>query len=353
MKDKRSQSSVMQELIQLRIACAADCGCTLTDLHNDLLDFDIGFGSSNEFRTDLMKYLRELTKFGAVIHQRQGQIVATETGTKRSVEFLGVQSLARLDWNDIKSIHIIAQFLGIKSRSLAVLKLLRTADGLRAAILKAFYQLPLKAHVPSLSQVRNALAIQSIGDMFSNELNGSLNGQSRLPEDIAILLASRNLKRPREIGSTSQLLAKLAAEAVGAENPDLRSLRKAIYRKFVIHGGMVSRMRTRESTVKKMESVFDLEAFAEVVNGLAKENASGWDGNRRAYISHVWRAICLRKLEQNLNEKEFKTRLAEAHRAGHLSLAIADLRDKSNISDIQESVTRYKNTEWHLIRVED
>lgn len=170
---------------------------------------------------------------------------------------------------------------------------------------------------------------------------------------MAILLASRNLKRPREIGSTSQLLAKLAAEAIGAVNSDLRSLRKTIYRKFVEHGGSVSKNNIREPAEVKMESVFDLEAFADVVNELAKENASGWDGNRRAYISHVWRNICSRKTELNLNEKDFKKRLAEAHRAGHLSLAIADLRDKSNISDIQESVTRYKNTEWHLIRVED
>ena len=81
--------------------------------------------------------------------------------------------------------------------------------------------------------------------------------------------------------------------------------------------------------------------------------AMGWDGNRRAYISHVWQEIQNRTVGQQLNEREFKTRLAEAHRAGHLSLAIADLRDKSNISDIQDSVTRYKNTEWHLIRVED
>jgi len=54
-----------------------------------------------------------------------------------------------------------------------------------------------------------------------------------------------------------------------------------------------------------------------------------------------------------LDEDAFKLRLTEAHRAGHLTLTVADLRDKSNIADVKDSVTRYKNAEWHLIRVED
>ncbi len=45
--------------------------------------------------------------------------------------------------------------------------------------------------------------------------------------------------------------------------------------------------------------------------------------------------------------------LVEAHRAGRLSLATADLKNKNNIKDIQDSAISYMNTVWHFVRVED
>ena len=44
--------------------------------------------------------------------------------------------------------------------------------------------------------------------------------------------------------------------------------------------------------------------------------------------------------------------LAEAHRAGSLALANADLKDNSNIKDLQDSAVVYKNAVFHFIRVD-
>ena len=44
--------------------------------------------------------------------------------------------------------------------------------------------------------------------------------------------------------------------------------------------------------------------------------------------------------------------LAEAHRAGQLALANADLKDNNNIKDLQESAVAYKNAVFHFIRVD-
>jgi hypothetical protein len=45
--------------------------------------------------------------------------------------------------------------------------------------------------------------------------------------------------------------------------------------------------------------------------------------------------------------------LAGAHRAGQLVLASADLKNKRDIKEFEDSAILYKNTVWHFVRVED
>ncbi len=45
--------------------------------------------------------------------------------------------------------------------------------------------------------------------------------------------------------------------------------------------------------------------------------------------------------------------LAEAHRSGILVLAGADLKDKCDLKELEDSKILYKNTVWHFVRVED
>jgi trans-aconitate methyltransferase len=54
----------------------------------------------------------------------------------------------------------------------------------------------------------------------------------------------------------------------------------------------------------------------------------------------------------SLSEIEFKCMLVEAHRAGQLALANADLKDHKSIKDVQESAVVYKNAVFHYIRVD-
>ncbi len=84
----------------------------------------------------------------------------------------------------------------------------------------------------------------------------------------------------------------------------------------------------------------------------AASQARGWSGDRKAYISHVWRNIREKRPDWGLSEIEFKCMLAEAHRAGQLALANADLKDKDNIKDVQDSAVSYRNAVFHFIRVD-
>ena len=67
----------------------------------------------------------------------------------------------------------------------------------------------------------------------------------------------------------------------------------------------------------------------------------------------VWGAIAAKHPGWGLSEIEFKAMLAEAHRTGHIVLATADLKDKRLLRELQESAIAYKNTVFHLVRVED
>ena len=70
-------------------------------------------------------------------------------------------------------------------------------------------------------------------------------------------------------------------------------------------------------------------------------------------ISRVWRSIAEAHPGWGLSPIEFKVMLAEAHRTGHLVLATADLKDKRQLKELQESAVNYKNTVWHLVRLSD
>ncbi|MEL7543286.1 MAG: hypothetical protein AAGJ70_05880, partial [Pseudomonadota bacterium] len=94
-------------------------------------------------------------------------------------------------------------------------------------------------------------------------------------------------------------------------------------------------------------------AFLRAVRRAAKKNATGWSGNRKAYISHVWRAVCDSHPEWGLDAGTFKDWLADAHREGALALVNADLRDKTNMRDVQASAISHRNTQWHCIQVAD
>src|SRR5581483_8894673 len=96
----------------------------------------------------------------------------------------------------------------------------------------------------------------------------------------------------------------------------------------------------------------DLAGFAQEVRRHAASRAQGWPGNRKAYISHVWHLMREARPQWGLSEIEFKCMLAEAHRAGSLALANADLKDNNSIKDLQESAVVYRNAVFHFIRVD-
>lgn len=352
--------SSLAHIAVLRILCAGNAGCTTTDIKKDLQSFVSHRLSQGEWRRILNEILILLVRDNLIEQISRERYMASSAGGEKALNYLGVSKMPTKDWKDLKSLYLVAKAIGIKSRTPRTLRPLKVAEGLRSAIVKNYFDLQIRAEIPATSQVRNALAIHTIGKTFNAPKDQRFSAKSQVPKKLALFLASRNLHRPRDIESSGQLLTLLAAEAVGAVQSDPNSLRQALLRKLVTRTEDEALQKVAEKAMNNeinnpaiSKETLDLEGFAGIVQQLAQTSAKGWSGNRRAYISHVWHSMKTEKPDLNLDEDSFKSMLTEAHRAGHITLAIADLRDKANMADIQNSVTRYKNTEWHFIRVED
>jgi hypothetical protein len=244
--------------------------------------------------------------------------------------------------------------------------MLATPEGLRAAVLQKAHNLKIKG-VPTASRLRSALAAVALERAFGNKVQAGLAGKLGLSAKAGRLLAGQLSQRPRDYGTDRRLVAALAAEHAGAEQPDHEALRLALLRGFIEESEEAAPTKPKRKpappTLVRPVSVPvtppadiavrpDLAGFAREVRLHAVSRAQGWPGDRKAYISHVWRHIRDTRPAWGLSEIEFKAMLAEAHRVGHVVLANADLKDNENAKDLQESALIYKNAVFHFIRVD-
>jgi hypothetical protein len=164
------------------------------------------------------------------------------------------------------------------------------------------------------------------------------------------------------------LLALLAAEQVGSPQTAAPALRTTLLRRLIAKaaGSQANADRVKPHVEPRPLALLgshvvpaapqvqshDLEGFAAAVNRVARSIGEGWLGSRRAFIARVYDRMQQAEALP-LPMDDFKTRLLEAHREGRVALVYADLRDRANLADVQRSAVRYKNMEWHFVRVED
>lgn len=244
-----------------------------------------------------------------------------------------------------RGLRALAQALGESNVSASRLDQLSKVDGLRAAIVaKAFELDPLATP----SKLRKALAERAT----RRQIGRPPSARATAAEERA--MAASLIVHSGPVRSDSELLARLAAQLVGAPSIDAATLRLYVLRTGVSVGqAPVPTVTPAPAPATAEPTAPVLADFAQEVRVLAGLNASGWAGNRRAYISHVWQSVAQTHPAWGLDEPSFKSLLAEAHRTGHIQLANADLRDKARLKDVQASATAYKNMVWHFIRVED
>jgi len=228
--------------------------------------------------------------------------------------------------------------------------------------------------VMSPTDLRAELAVIALERAFGNKIKTGLAKKgSGLPGKTARLLAGQLFKKPREIASDGKLIIALAADVLSATDESLEGLRLALLRRLTREPDQgratVDLSRPRQTAPRAANDVSPLEApppavprqivrpdmreFASAVVDAARPIAEGWPGNKKAFISRVWRAIREARSEWDLSEIAFKGMLAEAHRAGEVMLTTADLKDRCDLKELEDSKILYKNTIWHFVRVED
>jgi hypothetical protein len=296
-----------------------------------------------------------------------GRLQASAAGADAARRFLGLRGALPRSWSELSHVRLMAKALGLERLAVKELKALERPDGLRAAIVQTAYKVKVKG-IATPSRLRSTLAALALQRAFGNQISATLAGKSALPARAGRLLAAQLCRSPRDFGTDTRLIAALAAEHLGAKSADIEGLRRAVFCRFfagVVEVGdeasyPLPRPPAKREAVPPPEPASlavvggrpDLSGFVLEVRRHAAAHAHGWVGNRKAYISHVWRALAHARSDWGLSEIEFKCMLLEAHRAGQLALANADLKDHKSMKDVQDSAVVYKNAVFHFVRVD-
>jgi hypothetical protein len=350
-------AGTLKNVLLVRIVAAGEAGATRAVLRRDITPLVEHRLSAAEWRRELDALLLALVEEG-LAREARVRIAATASGTAAARRFLGAEVPKNADWLQVRDVLLVAHALGLETDKGGKEKRLTSAQGLRGAILQQAFGIVAKG-VPSAARLRDALARKQAGRKSARSRNGGKSADNRRA-------AERLLRRPREFDNDGALVAELAAEQVGAMQTGAPSLRLALLRRLLsraeIRRKADGEARKPAAPARKPAAPAsadttargpDLGQFSREVSALAGQCAEGWAGNRRAFISHVWARLVERRPNWGLSEADYKNRLVEAHKSGHLTLAYADLRDKANIGAVEASAIRYRNTEWHFIRVED
>lgn len=356
-------SHAMAGLVLTRVACEG--GATRTEIVRDLAPITSHKLSPGEWRAAVDEAVSDLVAEELACETR-GRLLATERGLVEAGVFLGAaEQLPASNWSETRDVALVARALGMAGEPVRRKRALADPKRLRALVVQRAYGLKGKATVPP-AKLRAQLAVVALERAFGNKIKAGIGKGERLPSKAARALAAQLSRAPRDFSSDERLIAQLAAEQVGALQPEPDAVRTAILRGFVaslLEKAGPSEGGGREaspplprpandrgpSSAGKPAPRPDLRAFASAVQRAATARAQGWPA--RAFICHVWEVIRAEHSDWSLSEIEFKAMLAEAHRHGAIKLATADLKSKS--AEFERSETPFgANTVMHYVRAD-
>lgn len=391
----------VRDIVLMRIAFAGR-PLSRDALARELAPIGAHLVSADVWLGEIEKDLAALADAG-LAEIKASSVVATEAGIKRATIIMGGRGNSPKSWSEARDIRLVAKALGIENDVPNRLKALAKPDGLRARIVIKAFNLKIKG-VPTPIRLRTALTQVALARAFGDKMKPDAPSKSGLSPKAGRKLAGQLASTPQDFRTDSRLIAALAADAMGTVKNDLASLQLAVLRRYVTKGDIpaeprkASKRRKHSRPAPHMKSVLqgelplgtpvaaaqqpagagpphdemstrsieealaralsppvrpDLAGFVAVVRLSAGRVAEGWAGNRKAFISRVWRAIQDAEPHWELSEIEFKCMLTEAHRAGQIVLSNADLKDDRNLRDVQESAVAYRNAVFHFVRVDD
>ncbi|MFN3623913.1 MAG: hypothetical protein ACK4TP_07595 [Hyphomicrobium sp.] len=359
--------SRIDDVVLARIACSG--GATRAQIVRDLGPIATGKLLPAAWRTTADTTLARLMVAG-LVRENRGKLRLSEPGEAMVADYFKEKQAHTRTWNDQRDIWLVAKALGVDASKPALRSALSRIDGLSALVVQHAFGLSVRQAL-SASKLRAALALVALERAFGDNVKEGLGKGAALSAKAGRVLAGQLLLKPRELATDAKLIAALCADYAGAQRFEADALRVAVLRKLAsgdTQSGLppaakVALRKASESVPREAVALTPqaeetpqrpgLAQFSAGVLNAARTSAEGWPGARKAFISRVWDAIRTSHPEWGLSELEFKDMLAGAHRAGQLVLAGADLKNKQNIKEFEESAILYKNTVWHYVRVED
>ena len=377
--ERQSPQLSVRDLVLLRISAGS---ATRADLQRDVAPLLAPRIPGAEFRRSAELAISTLTGT-QLVTEAKGRLTASGKGLQVAEALLAPSKTPCTTWRDVRTALVMRAVHA--SDTPAVRKALQRAEGLAALVLQHHFG-KSTSRVQSPADLRSDLAIIALERAFGNKIKTGFKKGAGLPAKPGRVLAGQLFKQPREIASDGKLILHLACEVAGSRDHSLDALELAVLRGLAIPKEAdeapsqptqrAPRSEPAQRTLPlpspapkpandrlpiseiapprlRAPSPPDMAEFCRAVIDAARPVSEGWPGNRKAFISLVWKAIRNARPDWGLSEIAFKGMLAEAHRSGRIELATADLKDGRDLQSLEDSKILYKNTVWHFVRVQD
>jgi hypothetical protein len=282
-------------------------------------------------------HLDELVEAGLLLVQPYR---LTDAGRAEALAFLGLQQLpSKATWKTVRDRFLVPKALGVDGQAEELRARIATADGLRVHVLKKHFDVPgTRAAKPETCL--EPLACKLICDRLGLEAVPTF---TVLGTTILNSLLGADLHLDRK-----QLASHLPSHIVGAHSNKADHLRTAVVARWIEGDGHGKPLPLPEAT----KPDFDLPVFASTVQAAARDCPSGWIGDNKVFINHVWDRLRQEPAFVGFDLPRFKHHLVEANQADLLRLSRADLVQVMPHDDVQASETTYLNAVFHFILVE-
>jgi hypothetical protein len=242
-------------------------------------------------------------------------------------------SKSAVPWKRLVERVIPALALGVAPDDLKAHGRLGDRDAWAAAIVARDQRIWTEGPPPTLPALCDQLVWRGLG----------LTGKAkRTPPEIRALFVDRLLGDVAVGGTFDRSVRVLAAHVVGAPRSDLRALRDALGRRWLIG-------ETRSTPSSSSHANGDLASLARAVANAARDATDGVFGDRKVFIASVWRSLAGRPPIDRMDLDAFKRRLVEAHRAGLVSLVRADLVGVMDPEQVAASETVSGDARFHFV----
>lgn len=254
----------------------------------------------------------------------------TTAGRARLRSVFGFETTPR--WVTFKNKYLVPLSLGLPVDSQPVQKRLATPDGLFGIVLADHHDLPT-GNTPTLNQAVDALVWRQLGVETSERLTLG---------KVKALLVGRALGGDGPVAATK--VGRVAASvAAGAKRPTADAVRTALFRRWLAES---------DNLDVEPAPTLDNARFAEIVRAAARRETNGRFGDRKVFISAVWRGARDQLEAAGVDEADFKHRLLEASRAGLIRLHRADLVGAMDQAEVSASEVQHLNAVYHFVEGE-